>query len=264
MLYDPKIFIRDYGTPTKRFLAYWGGFDLNGVDAALKRHLIIHAENPVAGEEFVTLSGDMNSGADTLDLSGIGNDRLVLANEVAIRVFGPDVTLIYSIIEPITAGAFVVATSDIGLTRDLFSRTGTGAYELGGEDAALKRDLLLHVEAGSIALTGVDVEIELGIILAVDVGTFTVTDHAARLLRHYPILPTAGTFSISGKTAGLIADRHLAADAGTFTMNGNAIDVVTGMPIGLSGDMNDGDDSLLLTGDAQSGADFLTTSKDTE
>lgn len=264
MLYDPKIYIRDYGAPTERMLAYWGGFYLTGIDVALKRDLIMHAENPVVGEEFFLLSGDMNSGGDTLDLSGQGNDRLVISDNVAIRVFGPDVTLIYSIIEPVTTGEYSLTGNDAGATRDLFARTESEPFDLTGIDAALKRDLIVHVTAGEFDLVGQDIGVNLGIIFAVEPGVFALDGYDVNLPRQYPIIASAGTISINGVSVGLYADRVIAVAAATFTVMGNAADIITNVPIGLSGDMTDGDDNLLLTGDMQSGTDFLTTSKDGE
>lgn len=84
--YDPKIYIRDYGTPTRRIL--WGVAKVSvsfGV-LALKRALVMRIENRLAGEPGLLLSGDAQvTGNDVLLLSGAGG-RLVLSTDSNVRV----------------------------------------------------------------------------------------------------------------------------------------------------------------------------------
>src|SRR5690349_14030419 len=95
-MYNPRIYIRDYGTPTLRMLVFSDSYSFNWSESDLKRGLVMHAENPTTGEDFLLLDGDMQNGSDVLDLSGTGNDLLVLTNDTVMRFFGSDVALQYS------------------------------------------------------------------------------------------------------------------------------------------------------------------------
>src|SRR5690554_1216070 len=118
-MYNPRIYIRDYGVPDHRLLTFWRGFILDGKDAALKRHLIMHAEGSDTAEPYILLSGDMTDGDDLLLLSGAGNDLLVITENDAFRIFGADVTLIYSIKFPVDVTPFSLTGAAADFLRDL-------------------------------------------------------------------------------------------------------------------------------------------------
>lgn len=69
MSYSPKVYIRDYGTPTKRLLAFTGNFLVDGKDVSLKRNLRFVAESPSSGLVRLLLAGDAQSGTDVFLLS---------------------------------------------------------------------------------------------------------------------------------------------------------------------------------------------------
>ncbi|MGV8830353.1 MAG: hypothetical protein ACOH2N_00115 [Devosia sp.] len=157
MNYNPRIYIRDYGAPTHRFLAYWAGFYLNGIDAALKRHLIMHAEGPDTAEPFLLLSGDMTDGDDILALSGVSNDLMVIATSDAFRLFGSDVELIYSIKFLVDVTPFDLTGGDVGFLRDLFlhTDTGVGTFTLSTPSAGLAAQRIIVAGAGTFTATGI-------------------------------------------------------------------------------------------------------------
>lgn len=262
MTYDPKIFIRDYGTPTSRLLAFWGGFDIDGQTATLKRDLFLRTAGAEPGEQFTLLSGDEQSGGDLLELSGAGNDLLVMATNNAFRVFGPDVDLIYSIVEVVTAGIYSLTGNGVAARLSLIVHGEKGSFVLAAPALTTRRALIVQLSAGSFSLSGVEAEIQLGNILNIDSFAFTLTGANALLSRRYPILANAATFTLSRRPAGLLAARIMPSAPGAYTVSASTTEMFTDIPIGLSGDMQSGDDGLLLSGDMQSGTDLLNTSKE--
>ena len=93
-MYAPRIYIRDYGEPTRRMLAYFGEYDLTGNDIATRRALFLRAESGVTGVDAIIFSGDAAPGA--LLLSGdaqTNGDRLVTTNSAGSRVRGGEITI---------------------------------------------------------------------------------------------------------------------------------------------------------------------------
>lgn len=261
-MYNPKIYIRDYGIPTRRMLAFAGFFALFGPAIKMLRDLFFRIEKSEGGDFFLLLSGDMQSGSDVLSLSGVGNNLLLLSAYDHFRLYAPDVQLIYSIVKPVTVGAFVLTGNAVIFRRALILTTETGDIALSGVDVDLRRDLRFPCNAAAFLLTGRAANIQLGIILNADAGAFALSGSPANLDRSYPLIANAATFTLSPIAAGMISAKIMAVNAATFTVSGNANDVYLVETMGLSGDMQSGSDSLLLSGDMQSGSDLLTISKE--
>lgn len=153
-MYKPRIFIRGYGTPSARLLAFSGSFILGDPGAALKRHLILNAEGADTAEPYLLLSGDMTDGDDILRLSGAGNDLAVLTTNDAFRLFGPDVDMIYSIVFPVDTRPFVISAADIRLLRHYPLPVETAGYSVTRPPSSLLAQRLLAAAASAFVLTG--------------------------------------------------------------------------------------------------------------
>lgn len=90
MRYRPRIFIRDYGAPTRRELLYANSFLVGGGDVGMRRGLFLRIDNSDAGEPGILLSGDAQTGADLLELSG-EDGFLIRSSDANIRVFFSEV-----------------------------------------------------------------------------------------------------------------------------------------------------------------------------
>lgn len=165
MTYDPKIFIRDYGAPTRRILAYCGRFALVGAVVRMLRALVLVAENPVDGEEFVLLSGDAQSGSDVILLSGTEDGLLAITNAVRIRFFGPDVRFHRHLILKVDSGAMVLDGRPATLGNEILLQADAGAFAAMGIAVGTKRSLRMAPSAGNLALNGADIVINPGDII---------------------------------------------------------------------------------------------------
>jgi hypothetical protein len=261
MNYNPRIYIRDYGAPTRRLLALGQGYEFDFSDIDLRRSLIMHAENPVVGEEFLLLDGDMQSGTDLLDMSGSGNDLLVLSNPVLMRFFGSDVALQYSNISGFPSWSYELVVNDADLRRSLFIRVDEDALVVTPNDVGLIRSLLMAADTASYAFTGNAANFTTGKIITADAATYAMTAPDAALLRQLPMAAAVASFAWSGTDATLTRSLVLSADAATYTATFNAALLSLDNIEALSGDASSGSDLSLLSGDAQSGTDFLLFSQ---
>lgn len=261
MNYNPRIYIRDYGSPTLRMLAFANGYELDFSDVDLRRSLIMHAENSVVGEEYLLLSGDQQSGSDVLDLSGSGNDLLVLSNPVAMRFFGSDVALQYSNVSQFPSWAYELTFNDADLKRSLITTADSATFSLAAAEAGLLRSVLMAGDGSAFALTGSAANFTLGNILLADPATYSVTASDAGLLRQLPMTAAAASFALAGIDAGLFRTLFVAADAASFGLTFRDAVVTTDNIEAPSGDQQSGGDLTLLSGDQQTGEDFLLISQ---
>lgn len=152
-MYNPKIYIRDYGSPTLRMLAFWGSYLLTPSLVDMRRDLIVHADNPFTGDEFILLSGDMQSGSDVEALSGSGDDLLVITNPNTMRFFGTDVVLLYSNITAFPSWAYDLVGNDAGLKRNLITQFTTDVFAQTNNAAELLRSLPMTADIASFVST---------------------------------------------------------------------------------------------------------------
>lgn len=260
-MYNPRIYIRDYGDPTRRVLAFSGVYALDFLPAELRRRLIMHAENSVVGEEFLLLSGDQQSGADLLDLSGSGNDLLVLSNPVAMRFYGSDVALQYSNVSEFPSWSYDLTFKDAELRRSLIMPAETSAFLWVGADAGLPRSVLISGGLSSFALTGNAANFTLGNILPADTTTYLVTANDAGLMRQLPMTAAVASFAWTAGDADLARTLFMTADGTSFALTFRDAAVTTDSIEALSGDQQSGGDLTLLSGDQQTGEDFLLISQ---
>lgn len=211
MSYDPKIYIRGYGAPDHRVLAFWGGFALDGKDIAPKRHLIVHAEGADTAEPYLLLSGDMSDGDDFLSLSGVGNDLMVIMENGAFRLFGPDVTLTYSIIYPVDVTVFDMTAGDASLNRHLLLRTDLGALELVGNDVGLLQYPPLNADTGVFAVSGQDIGLIVDWKMVAGSGGFALTGNISNL-NIEELIELSGDMSDGDDLAMLSGDMQDGAD----------------------------------------------------
>jgi len=259
-MYNPKIYIRDYGVPDHRLLAFWGGYSLAAFDAGLLRDLIMHAENPFVGEEFLLLEGDEQSGVDTLDLTGTGNDRLVLSVSQAMRFYGSDANFQYSNISDFPSWAYEFTEYDAGLIRALFLRTEAVAFSETTQAAGLLRSLLMPAATRSYGMTTFAANLTRSLIVEGMGAAFEVTASDADLLRQLPMAATVVTFTTTGYDAALLRDLMVTASGGSFSATFIDANISTDSFELLSGDQQSGSDAKLLSGDQQSDEDLLLLS----
>lgn len=260
-MYNPKIYIRDYGSPDHRLLAFAGGYEFDFTDADLKRALIIHAENPVIGEEFLLLSGDQQSGADLLDLSGVGNDLLVLTNPVAMRWFGSDVALQYSNVSAFPSWAYELVLNDADLRRALIMVTEGAAFGWEGQAADLQRGLVVSGAGISYAVSTFAADFKLGNIIPAAPAAFEFASSDAGLLRSLPMVAATAAYAWSVSDANLARALVIGATGASFNLTFNDANISTDSILELSGDQQSGGDLMLLSGDQSDGDDFLLLSQ---
>lgn len=260
MSYTPKIFIRDYGAPTHRLLAYSKALGYGAPAVPMKRDLYLRIVAAEPGEQYLELSGDMQSGSDLLALSGPGNDLLVLDLNDAFRAFRTDAGLIYSILEPALVEAYTLAGQGAALKRGLVLRATSQPLALSGRATIDRRTLFHRASTQSFDLVGVTGNIQLGQIVNIDRGSLALAGRSASLRRGFSIPGNAATYGLSPTSTRLLTAKIIPASASTFTVTRRAADLTKVLVLGLSGDMQSGDDAEKLSGDMQSSDDVLTLS----
>lgn len=260
-MYNPRIYIRDYGSPTRRMLAFSGSYLFHWFNADFRRDLIMHAENPATGEEFMLLAGDMQAGSDVIDLSGSGNDLLVLTNDTAIRFFGSDVALQYSNISGFPSWSYDLVGNDAELRRTLFFPVTVDTFALTYGSANLLRGVLMAADTGTYAMTASAATFTVGNILVAEPAAYALTVSDAELLRQLPMTAASASFAWSGVDVLLTRTLFMPATVSTFAFTFNDASASTDSIIALSGDASSGGDLLLVSGDAQTGTDYLLISQ---
>jgi hypothetical protein len=139
--YKPRVYIRDYGTPTKRLLAFKGSFQYTGYNILLKRNLVLRADAASATEERLLLSGDAQFGTDVLKISS--DSVLLLASGRQYKMNFVDFNLFLHRVFRADTNVFALTGNALGMKRQLKMSVTSGSYTLTGYPLTFTRRLLL-------------------------------------------------------------------------------------------------------------------------
>lgn len=139
--YKPRVYIRDYGNPTKRLLAFKGSFQLVGNSIQLKRNLVLRADAALAAETRLLLSGDAQSGTDVFKISA--DSVLLLASGRQYKINFFDSNFIRYKVFKADTNVFAFSGKVLGLKRQLRMSVTSGSYTMTGYPLTFIRRLLL-------------------------------------------------------------------------------------------------------------------------
>lgn len=255
MTFDPKIFIRDYSTPTVRALAYAGVYDLDGNPVDLERALILRAENIGSGEGNVLLSGDATDGDDILVFSGDeGPSDYVLTNSALVRMAGNDVALYINLNElAVLAGEFDLTGQDVEFLRGVLLAGDTSAFLFSSLSVTLRRALVVAAAQRGYTISGAAVNLNLGYVRIVDTTSFALTGYDISFSHDWVMPAALKTYTFTLRDANLTRTLISHKTAASYALTGAAANLFTLTTaeegILFSGDMQSGTDTVLLSGD---------------
>lgn len=159
MLYDPKIFIRDYGVPTSSVLVYSTTVQVALNAGEFLRNLIVNVVNPREATDGILLSGAAQvGGSDVLLLSG-ATGKLLLSDYSILRVEFHDVEILTGTFIDADAVAIDVEFHDAAVIRDLVLNADPLAIEASLNAGAVLRNLVVDPDPMGIEITLHDVEV---------------------------------------------------------------------------------------------------------